>query len=155
MVVDSLFSLAIEEIDGQKALRFFASEGAILGETATPLFAADLGELCDLAGVRAEVRDRFARARDRTIFSNGWQSWCYAGELASDEWVARARIVPNINVYTDGPGPREARDEVLSHFLTYIRAGEARLVLASKGSVEKATPPIAFRLDRSTLALRA
>lgn len=155
MKVDPRFSASIEDRDGQKSLRFSASAETALGEGAAPLFEAGFSELCELAGTPSPAREAFADARGRTIFSNGWQSWCFGGELAAGERIPRARIVPNINVYTDGPGPREARGEVLSRFLSFVRAGEGRLVVASVGSPERATPPVSFRIDRETLGLRA
>jgi alpha-galactosidase len=155
MKVYPRFLLRVRDIDGQKALRFFAEENATISEEAAPLFAAAFDELCDLAGLGSAARERLARKRGRTLFSNGWQSWCYAGELAAGDRIARARIVPHIAVYCDGPGPREARGEVLSRFLTYVRSGEDRVVLASVGSPDRVTPPVAFRWDRSSLELRA
>ena len=145
MKVDPRFSLSVEGRDGQKVLRAFAAADAPIGGTATPLFEASFGELCDLAEVGAKERLAF-EARDRTIFCNGWQSWSFGGELAAGERVRRARIVPNIAVFCDGPGPLEARGEVLSRFIAYVRAGEGRLVVASVGSPGKATPPVAFRI---------
>jgi alpha-galactosidase len=155
MKVDPRFSLSIGDGDGQKTLRLFAVAESALVETATPLFDATFGELCDLAGVGAVERARFGNKKGRTIFSNGWQSWCFAGELAAGERVPRARIIPNVAVYCDGPGPREGRSEVLSRFLTYIRAGESRLVLVSVGNPARATPPVSFRVDRESLDIRA
>ena len=119
------------------------------------LFEATFDELCDLAGVDPEARARFALGEGRTLFSNGWQSWCFAGELAAGERIPRARIVPNIAVYCDGPGRPEARDEILSRFVTYVRAGNGRIVLASRGSPDRATPSVSFRWNRATLALGA
>jgi alpha-galactosidase len=148
------FSLSIEDGDGQKALRFVAAEDAVLRDSATLLFEAEFDELCEMAGVGKEDCQRFEAIRERTIFSNGWQSWCFGGELAAEERVRRARIVPNVAVYCDGPGPREAADEVLSRFLTYVRVGDARLVLVSKGSPDKATPPVTFRVNRVSLGFR-
>jgi alpha-galactosidase len=147
--------MQVEDCEGQKALRFSCAEGIAPNEAATSLFEASLAELCDLAGIGSAARGQFADARSRMIFSNGWQSWCFAGELAEGERIPRARIVPHIAVYCDGPGPREARGEVLSRFLTYVRSGEGRLVLASLGSPQKPTPPVAFRWNRSSLDLRA
>jgi alpha-galactosidase len=155
MVAEPRFSLRVEDRAGQKALRFFAAEDASPVEGAPRLFSATLEELCELAGAGPEALERFARRDGRTLFSNGWQSWCYGGELDAEEHVPRARIVPNIAVYCDGPGPREARGEILSRFATYVRAGEGRLVLASRGSPERATPPVSFRWDRATLSLSA
>jgi alpha-galactosidase len=155
MKVNPGFSLRVDDREGQKALRFFASRDVTIAQEATPLFGSSFAELCELAGVGAEARTRFESRGERTLYSSGWQSWCYAGELAEGERIPRARIVPHIAVYCDGPGPREARSELLSRFLTYIRAGESRLVLASRGSPDRATPPVAFRWDRASLELRA
>jgi alpha-galactosidase len=154
MEVDPRFSSRVEDRDGQKALRFFAVEELSIRENETALLAASLGELCDLAGVDGEARSRFANAKGRTLYSNGWQSWCFAGELAEGERIHRARIVPNIAVYCDAPGSPEARGEVLSQFLTFVRSGESRLALVSRGSPDRATPPVAFRWDRASLDLR-
>lgn len=151
MKVDPRFSLSVEGRDGQKVLRAFAAADADIAESATPLFEASFGELCDLAEVGERDRRAF-EARDRTIFCNGWQSWSFGGEVGSGERVRRARIMPNIAVYCDGPGPLEARGEVLSRFIIYVRAGEGRLVLVSVGSSDKPTPPVSFRMDRSSLA---
>jgi alpha-galactosidase len=140
--------------DGQRILRFTAAEDGLAGEGALRLFDTTLRELCELAGVGAEARGRFGDRAERRVFANGWQSWCFGGELAAGERVRRARIVPNINVYTDGPGPREARGEILSRFITYLRSGEDWLVLASVGSPERATPPVTFRIDRGSLDIR-
>ena len=109
MKVDPGFSLSIEDEDGQKALRFAAADDAVLRDGATPLFEAEFDELCEMAGVGKEDRRRFEAIRERTIFSNGWQSWCFGGELAAGERVQRARIVPNVAVYCDGPGPGRPR----------------------------------------------
>jgi alpha-galactosidase len=155
MKVDPRFSLLVADRDRQKALRFSAAEDLAIGESATPLFDVGFGELCDLAEVGARQRQAFESAGDRTIFSNGWQSWSFSGELAAGERVHRARIIPNIAVYCDGPGPIEARGEILSRFLTYIRAGEARLVLFSAGMPERVTPPVSFRVDRSNFGIGA
>jgi alpha-galactosidase len=155
MKVDPRFSLSIADGDRQKTLTFFAAESWAIGEGSTSLFEADFGELCDLAGVELDVRRSFEAVSGRMIFSNGWQSWCFGGELTAGERVRRARIIPNIAVYCDGPGPFEARGEILSRFLTYIRAGDARLVLASTGRPERATPPVSFRVDRASLRIRA
>lgn len=153
MKVDPRFSLSVETRDEQTILRAFAAADAAIAETATFLFEASFGELCDLALVGARERRAF-EARDRTIFCNGWQSWSYGGELAAGERVRRARIVPNIAVFCDGPGPLEARGEVLSRFIAYVRAGEGRLVVASVGSPDKATAPVSFRIHRLSLAFR-
>jgi alpha-galactosidase len=155
MKVDPRFSVSIEDADGQKALRFVAAEDAVIRGRATALFEAAFDELYALAGAPAAARESFSDGDARTIFSNGWQSWCYAGELAAEERVLRARIATLINAYTDGPGPRESRGEVLSHFLAYVRSGDHRLVLVSRGSPERATPPVAFRVDRASLAIGA
>jgi alpha-galactosidase len=155
MNVDPRISLRVEDADGQKALRFFVTEGATLREAATTILSIEFNELCSLAGAGDEERLRFADAKGRTLYSNGWQSWCFAGELAAGERIPRSRIVPSIRVFNEGPGALEARGEVLSHFLTFVRSGDSRLVLASRGSPDRATPPLAFRWDRSSLALRA
>lgn len=155
MKIDPAFSMSIEEASGQRVLRFAWAAGVLPGGDATGLFEASFGELCELAGVPAAARADFADAGKRTIFSNGWQSWCFGGELGAGERIPRARIVPNINVYTDGPGPREGRGEVLSRFFTFVRAGDARLALVSTGSPDGATAPVSFRIDRRTLGAKA
>ena len=155
MKVDPRFSLSVVDRGGQKALLFRAEADLALSEGATPLFAASFGELCDLAEVGAAARARFGDRKGRAIYSNGWQSWSFGGELAAGERIPRARIMPNIAVYCDGPGPHEGRREVLSRFLTWIRAGEGMLVLVSAGNPERATPPVSFRVDRESLGVRA
>jgi alpha-galactosidase len=155
MKVDQRFSVSIEGDLGLRALRLVAVREAAIDEAASALFDASFEELCGLAGVGPAARSRFESPSGRTIFSNGWQSWSFAGELAAGERVRRARIVPNVAVYCDGPGPREARGEVLSRFLTFIRSGEDRLFLVSTGSPSKETPPVSFRIDRATLGVRA
>jgi Alpha-galactosidase len=163
MKTDPRFELKVEDFRGQAALRFTAARELAIDSGATTLFEASLEELCDIARVPGPAREELVgtRARPRSrrsepaILSNGWQSWCYGGELWPGERIARARIAPHINAYTDGPGPREGRLEILSRFVTYLRAGEHRLVLASRGSPEGPTPPVAFRWSRRERGLRA
>ena len=153
MKVDPRFSLSIEAEGGLEILRLRAAEDLEISEASTRLFDASFAELCELAGVDGPGRDAFGRPEEVTIFSNGWQSWSFAGELAASERLPRARIVPHIAVYCDGPGLLERRAEVLSRFLTYIRSGERRLVFASAGSPERAMAPVSFRVDRTTLEI--
>jgi alpha-galactosidase len=155
MTIDPRFSLSITEQKGQKALAIRSAKDLAVGETATSLFAASFEELCELAAAPAAARALFADAGARTIYSNGWQSWSFAGELGPDERVLRSRIVPHLNVYTDGPCPDEGRGEVRSYFLSFVRSGEGRLFLVSRGRADAATPPVAFRVDRESLAVRA
>jgi alpha-galactosidase len=155
MKIDPRFSVSIEGVEGGSVLRFVAAREASVEESASALVEASFEELCDLAGMAPEARAPFADEGRRTILCNGWQSWSFGGELGSGERVRRARIMPNIAVYCDGPGPAEARGEVLSRFLTFVRVGEGRLVLASVGSPARATAPVSFRLDRRSLRLSA
>jgi alpha-galactosidase len=155
MKVDPRFSLSVEDVSGIASLRFRAAAPLLVDEGATRLFDASFAELCDLAGAPKAEKVRIATDPGRLVISNGWQSWCFGGELAAREVVPRARIVPNIAVYCDGPGPGEARGEVLSRFLTSLRSGDSRLILVSAGAPERATPPVSFRVDRQSLAISA
>jgi Alpha-galactosidase len=150
MIADSRFSLWIGEADGQKVMRFSCLEDMSIDEAECALLSAPFAELAELAGVSGEDLREFSGPL-RNIFSNGWQSWCFAGELEAGERVSRSRIVPALNVYCDGPAAPEARGEVCSYFYTYVRAGEGMLFLASRGRPEKATPPVVFRVDRASL----
>jgi alpha-galactosidase len=154
MIVDERFSLSTEEADGQKVLRFTCALDLAFTEAVANLFAASFAELGGLCDMPSAVRDRLAKSGERTIFSNGWQSWCFAGELAGGERIHRSRIVPNLNVYTDGPSPVEARHEVRSYFFSYIRLGDTRFFMLSRGDPAKSLPPVAFRIDRSTLDVK-
>jgi alpha-galactosidase len=148
------FSLSIDKSGGISRLRFRAVRRVEASRGATALLDASFDELCELAGMGAADRSAFADPLQRTILCNGWQSWSFGGEIGGRERVRRARIAPNVAVYCDGPRPFEGRGEVLSRFLTRIRSGEGSLVLASAGTPEHATAPIAFRVDRRSLAVR-
>jgi alpha-galactosidase len=155
MVVDPRFSLRVGDIDGQKSLRFLAAGDLEIDEPATALFAAGLGELGELSGAGGATVSRIASDADRTILSNGWQSWCYGGELAAGERIPSLRLLPVLDAYNKGPGPAEARGEILSYFVTWVRSGSSRIALASRGDPRSATPPVGFRWDRRGLGLRA
>ncbi len=146
-------SLSRRDEAGQVRLIFVAGEAPHAGAEAMRLFEAPFGELCDLAGLGGDARKGFEDRSRRLVFSNGWQSWCFGGELAVGERIQRGRIVPSINAYTDGPGPREARGELLSRFITYVRCGETFLILASVGSARGPMPPVSFRVDRESLGI--
>jgi alpha-galactosidase len=155
MVVDTRFSLSIGEADGQKVLRFSCARDLDFDEPQAELFSASFTELGELCGLGGDEIARFAADPGRAIFSNGWQSWCFAGELIAGERVPRSRIVPNLNVYTDGPCPNEAPGEVRSYFFTYVRSEASRLCLVSRGDTARILPPVAFRIARGSLDVEA
>lgn len=155
MKVDPRFSLSIEDAGGLVTLRFAAAQDLRLDEGASRLFEAGFDELCELAGAPADSSERIAADPGRTILSNGWQSWAFGGELAAGERVPRPRLVPRMSAYCDGPRQLEARGEVLSRFMTYVRSGEDALYLVSAGDPGRATPPISFRIDRASLGTSA
>ncbi len=164
MNVDQRFSLAVEKRPGGGDLVFRATRDLEIeaGESSSRLADVGLAELLELAG--AEPADRTAleaaaggSARG-TILVNGWQSWSGAREFDLDGRAPPGRagrsILPILNIYVDGPAPRERRGEYLSYFLVMLRAGDHRLALASIGSDEVATPPLVFRVDSRGTAFR-
>jgi alpha-galactosidase len=154
MRVDPLFVHSIARIEGGVVLRFSARVAFALEKAVTELFSASFEELATLVAIPTAAQAGFLEKAKRLIFANGWQSWSFAGELARGERVRPAIIKPVLNTYVFREGPREQRNEILSHFLTHIRVGEKRLVLASRGaSIEHGGAPVAFRIDRNTLAL--
>ena len=133
-----------------------ARESFLAEEIVTRLFSVDFDELCDLAGLDHARRGELRGSRDRYVFSNGWQSWSFGGELGPKERIKPAWLIEGLNTYVFRPGPREARGELLSHFFTHLRSGSDRLVLLSLGPESgRAGAPVAFRISRETLAASA
>jgi len=157
MKVDQRFSLSQEERGGQLALVFRAARELELREPATLLAELGFEELLDLAGVPPAARGELLAASrgkgEGAILVNGWQSWSSSGELGPRERFGRS-ILPLLNLYVDGPAPREGRAELLSYFLAAFRSGGYRLVLVSRGSDEAPLPPIAFRIARRGFSIR-
>jgi alpha-galactosidase len=162
MNVDPRFNLSVEERGGQRVLLFRASREIVLAEAATGIAGAGIDELLELAGASAAAREELRAAASgpspsATVLVHGWQSWSFAGELAGRERVGRS-VLPLLNLYVDGPAPLPRRGELVSYFLTVVRSGGHRLVLASfgqaEGSAGGAMPPIAFRIDRGGAEIR-
>ncbi|MFZ4615676.1 MAG: hypothetical protein ACOYM2_05660, partial [Rectinemataceae bacterium] len=154
MKVDPLFAHSIATIEGGVVIRFSARAAFAFEDAVTELFSASFEELASLVAMPTAAQAGFSDKANRLVFANGWQSWSFAGELARGERVRPAIIKPVLNTYVFREGPRERRNEILSHFFTHIRVGENRLALASRGaSIEQGGAPLAFRIDRNTLAL--
>lgn len=131
---------------------FTAPSGAGYGlgfRSAWAFGKVSVAELERLAGGAAEADGapaaaRFDARRD-PVFCNGWQSWSSSWELLPGERMRRARFIPKLNLFTDRPGLPVGRGAVTSHFMCYLRAGDAYLALVSRNS---GGPPIAFKLHR-------
>lgn len=162
MNVDPRFGLAVEGRGGGQELLFRATRDIEADGPSITLAETGLAELLELADAPRAAREAFDAAargsRALTALVNGWQSWsgareCPIGRGAPHERGARS-VLPVLNLYVDGPAPREGRGELLSYFLTILRAGGHRLVLASLGVEERALPPVAFRMDRRDFSVR-
>jgi alpha-galactosidase len=153
--IDPRFELRTEERGGQVALGFTATRGFLVEEIAPLIAVLSLDELCDLAGVPAAVRSAMKDGSSRAIMTNGWQSWSFAGELHGRERVMPARFIRKLDLFNLSPGAPLQRKNILSHLWTYLRVGESRLVLLSRGAPGSARPlpPISFRFDRKSLDL--
>ncbi|HET7838345.1 MAG TPA: glycoside hydrolase family 36 protein [Rectinemataceae bacterium] len=153
MLVDRRFTLDVGEALGATRLSIHAAEELELREPMTRVASFDFDELCGFAGLDGKDREAFDEPGGPAIFSNGWQSWSFGGEVQGRETVRRARFIRKLNVYNEHPATIRKRGELLSHFLTYFRAGDRRLFLVSCGSTEATLPPLCFRIDRSKLEL--
>ncbi|HUX42977.1 MAG TPA: glycoside hydrolase family 36 protein [Rectinemataceae bacterium] len=156
MLVDSRFKASIGKkfASGEIELTIAAAGAFRASEIVVDLLSIDFGELSSLLGFDEEGLHAFSDTRSRFVFSNGWQSWSFAGELTASERVPPAILIEGLNAEDLRPGPREARGEVLSHFFTRIRAGDDRILVISLGAEELGRgAPVAFRIDRRTLAL--
>jgi len=132
-----------------RAARSFEAKEIVVG-----LFSLEFPELAELTGLGAERARAFTKGKSRYILSNGWQSWSFAGELGRRERVLPGLVIEGLNTYVLRPGPREGRDEVLSHFFTRMRIGESRIVAVSVGpGPNRPGAPLAFRIDRHSLAM--
>jgi alpha-galactosidase len=154
VIVDPRFVLSIEEREGGKALVFRAASKVETREPMTVLASASFDELAGLAGIGPSERAAFLDRSARLFFSNGWQSWSYGGELAARERIRRSLLIRGFNAETAHPVRREKKGEVLSHFLAWVRAGDKRLLLASRNSPERALPPLSFSVGRRKLGLK-
>lgn len=140
---------------GGKILELRAGGDIHVQDLVFELLALDFAELTGLLGLGETDRAGFLLRPGPYLFSNGWQSWSFGGELRGRERIRPALLIEALNSYVLRPGPREGRGEVLSHFVARIRRGEDRIVLVSLGPGEgRAGAPLAFRLDRADLALR-
>jgi alpha-galactosidase len=157
--VDPRFVLEVREVEGKAgadsvALVLRAREGLVVAEEVPLLFSTGFAELAELAKVPAAWRERLDDPRQRGIFSNGWQSWSYGGELFGKERVRPAWLITKLNRMVYREGARDRAGSVLSHLFTHVRVGEGRLVLVSRGSAPaRAGAPIAFRINRRDLGI--
>lgn len=141
--------------DGRLLLTVRAKTDFVAEAVVLELLVLDFDELLDTLGLDADRRVAFREPRRRLIFSNGWQSWSFGGELAEGERISPAILIGALNTYVFRPGPREGRDEILSHHLVHVRGGDWRIVLVSLGvGKDRSGAPVAFRVDRKTLAVR-
>ncbi|HUX38072.1 MAG TPA: glycoside hydrolase family 36 protein [Rectinemataceae bacterium] len=156
MRVDGRISVEIAKVVARPGFEFVvrAREPFIAGELLLSLFYLDFEELSRLLDMDEEWSRAFADRSARYIFSNGWQSWSFGGELRGAERIKPALLIEALNTYVLRPGPRETRGQVLSHFFTRIRAGRRRIVLVSTGpDRDRAGAPLAFRIDRRSLGI--
>ncbi len=152
-MVDRRFTLEVNDLGGTTRLSLLAAEDLVLNDQMSRLAKLEFDELCGLAGLGHGERAGLGHPKDVAIFSCGWQSWSFGGELIGKETVKRARFVRKLDIYNEHPATVRGRGELLSHFLTYFRSGDRRLFLVSRGSVSTALPPLSFRIDRADLAL--
>ena len=160
MRVDESFGVEMVASKGGHGFEFSvkARRSMQVDPIALRLFEVDFAELADILGLDATTRTAFDDRAARLVFSNGWQSWSFAGELGMSERVRPAIVIEALNTYVYRPGPREGKKEILSHFFTRIRIGEQRIVLVSlgpgvaAGGARIAGAPLAFRVDRKSLA---
>jgi alpha-galactosidase len=131
------------------------------GEPLSLVAELDIAELREMAGLvpagPGQSTDGGAAAGDaavlldprrRLVLANGWQSWSFAGELASGERPRRALLKPQLNLFVDHPAEAAVREmarrgrqtpagargsAIVSHFFTVLRAGSLRLALVSLG----------------------
>lgn len=156
MRVDHRIAVEVSKADPGRGLEFLvrAREAFVAEDILLDLFRLDFEELGLLLGLDEEWRGAFAEPSSLYIFSNGWQSWSYGGELRGTERIKPAILIEALNTYVLRPGPREARGQVLSHFFARIRSGERRIVLVSTGpDRDRSGPPLAFRVDRKSLEI--
>ncbi|MDR1788046.1 MAG: alpha-galactosidase [Treponema sp.] len=109
-----------------------------------------LGALLDLAGADGEARGLFSRPGALFLHAGGWQSWSPGWELAPGEFLPRrVRLIPDLLRYTARPGEAPSRRESVGHFITYLRAGDTFLCLASREG--DGLCPLSFYVDRAAL----
>ncbi len=108
-------------------------------------------ELLDHAGSDAATSRAFSDRKALFLQAGGWQSWSAGWELGAKEKLPRkVLVVPELIIFTNRYGDDPAPEEVVGHFIAYIRAGDRYLCLASLGAEEGATPPVSYRFDRTT-----
>ncbi|MDR2901419.1 MAG: alpha-galactosidase [Treponema sp.] len=82
------------------------------------------------------------------VFAGGWQSWSAGWELAGNEKLPRnVKILSDLILLTNRPDDNPARDELLGHFIMYLRIDDAYFCIASlEGNGD--IPPLTFRINR-------
>jgi len=153
MCVDPRFTLSVDRRKEGAVLRFVAASSVECDEPMTQLARISFDELCDAVNAGSKERAAFADRGARLFLSNGWQSWSFGGEIDSATRIGGTRAVPGMAVQVAHPARKEARGEVLSHFIGWLRSGRHRLVFVSANSVESALPPLSFALSRRSLDL--
>jgi alpha-galactosidase len=153
MWIDPRVGFARKAGKGRAALSFRAAADFEARERMTVLARVPFGELCDAVDAGTDDRAAFADRESRLFMTNGWQSWSFAGEIDASSRVRRSLLIRGFNAMTGHPARREARGEVLSHFLSWVRSGSLRLAVFSANSPERALPPLSFAFSRSDLSL--
>jgi alpha-galactosidase len=147
------------------ALRYTAArngqEWLIPGEDRGSLFIDSWAfeELLDITGAGGEDRDAFADPGELAIQYGGWQSWSAGWELGKGETPPRkVRLIPELIKQTSHPRnfldpagqerPRERIEKgwLPGHFITYLRAGDRYLCIASREG--GGLPPVSYCISR-------
>jgi alpha-galactosidase len=120
-----------------------------VGSFVLPIAEWSFDNLLDIAGVDEAQRTAFSKNENYYVQCGGWQSWSAGWELAADETLPKkTRIIPELIKLTnrDGDTDNLSQDELVGHFIMYIRAGDTYLCIASKeGGV---LPPVSYRINR-------
>ena len=155
MNIDPRFSVAVDEVDGQKRLCVTAAADVVIAEAAPRLCTLSYGELLEYAGA-ADPR-AFQDRKALMVIEFGWQSWSFGGEVPVDEPRRIAfRAVDLLTRAYIRPAARLSKSAFLSHFVMGLRSGDSFILIASRGDPGpsgRGSAPLSFRLHRRDLSL--
>lgn len=133
--------------EGDRLLLRWTAAADLAPAPARTLDSFSFEDLLDAAGAPADVRAAFADRAALAVQGCGWQSWSAGWELVGAERLPHSPLlIPELALYTDRPFGKRRGREILGHFVSYLRAGDSYLCLASREGA--GLPPVAYRFDR-------
>jgi alpha-galactosidase len=87
-------------------------------------------------------------ANELFIYAGGWQSWSAGWELACNEKLPRnVKILSELILLTNRPNDNPKHDELLGHFIMYMRIDDIYYCIASLEG-NGGLPPVTYRINR-------